>query len=218
MRPQLLDRLSSHEVSIRSPDYLHRRYLVEGIAEACEKYAKGRLIDIGCGNKPYRALMPQVTDYVGCDVVQSSKQCVDILCEATDIPLPSESFDTAFSSQTLEHVADHKTLLRESFRLLRSGGHLIASAPMYWPLHEEPHDYFRFTKYGLRYLLEEAGYVDVELRANGGQWALCGLVLIQCFKFRRRMRVPINKLFAWLDAKHKDESNTQNYVVVGRKP
>src|SRR5262245_38440264 len=123
MRPQLLDRLSTHEVSVRSPDYLHRRYLVEGIAEACEKYAKGRLIDIGCGNKPYRALMGQVTDYVGCDVVQSSKQCVDILCEATDIPLPSESFDTAFSSQTLEHVADHKALLRESFRLLRSGGH-----------------------------------------------------------------------------------------------
>lgn len=218
MRPELLDRLSTHEVSVRSPDYLHLKYLVADIGEACEKYARGRLIDIGCGNKPYRTLMPHVTEYVGCDPVQSSKQCVDVLCEATAIPLPSGSFDTAFSTQTLEHVADHRALVRESFRLLKPGGYFIASAPMYWPLHEEPHDYFRFTKYGLRYLLEEAGYVDVELRANGGQWALCGLVLIQCFKFRRRMRVPINKLFAWLDAKHKDESNTQNYVVVGRKP
>lgn len=217
MREEKIDRQSSYKISAKNPHYLHLKYLVEDLKSSIEKYAKGRLIDIGCGNKPYKDLMKNVTDYVGCDIVQSNLECVDVLCEANNIPLPSESFDTAFSTQTIEHVADHKGLVRESFRLLKKGGYFIVSGPMYWPLHEEPYDFFRFTKHGFKYILEESGYTDIEIMANGGRWALCGQVFLQNFKLHRFIRYPVNKFFAWMDKKYRNEYNTMNYVVIGHK-
>ncbi len=68
---------------------------------AIDKYAKGSLLDIGCGNKPYESWMKEkVTEYIGCDIVQSSANKVDVLCSANKIPLENERFDTIFSSQT----------------------------------------------------------------------------------------------------------------------
>src|SRR5258708_786347 len=145
MRQEKLDRQSTFRVTARNRHYLHLKYLVRDLQYAGEKYANGRLIDIGCGNKPYKAFMKNVTEYIGCDIVQSNLECVDVLCEANNIPLPSESFDTAFSTQTIEHVADHNGLISEAFRLLKKGGYFIVSGPMTWPLHEEPYDFFRFT-------------------------------------------------------------------------
>jgi SAM-dependent methyltransferase len=218
MREENINRQSSYRITAKNPHYLHLRYLIEDLQSSIEKYARGRLIDIGCGNKPYKDLMKNVTEYIGCDIIQSNLECVDILCEANNIPLPSESFDTAFSTQTIEHVADHKGLVRESYRLLKKGGYFIVSGPMYWPLHEEPYDFFRFTRHGFKYILEEAGYTDIQILSNGGKWALCGQVIMQSFKPHRFIRYPLNKFFAWMDKKHKQEVNTMNYVVIGRKP
>jgi SAM-dependent methyltransferase len=218
MRQDKIDRQSTFRVKAKDPNYLHLTSLVQDLTASIDKYAKGRLIDIGCGNKPYQSLMKNVTEYIGCDIVQSSLERVDVLCEANKIPLPSESFDTAFSTQTIEHVADHKGLVAESFRLLKKGGHFIVSGPMYWPLHEEPYDFFRFTRHGFKYLLEEAGYTNIEILSNGGRWALTGQVIIQNFKPHRFVRYPLNKFFAWMDKKYRNDVNTMNYVVIGYKP
>lgn len=218
IREEKIDRQTSYSVSAKDPHYLHLKYLFRDLRNSIDSYARGRLIDIGCGNKPYKPLMQNVTEYIGCDIVQSSLETVDVLCEANKIPLPSESFDTAFSTQTIEHVADHKGLVTESFRLLKKGGYFIVSGPMYWPLHEEPYDFFRFTRHGFKYLLEQAGYTDIQIISNGGRWALCGQVIMQTFRPHRFIRYPVNKFFAWMDKKYWNEVNTMNYVVIGRKP
>jgi hypothetical protein len=113
-------------------------------------------------------------------------------------------------------------MIREAFRVLQSSGVLIMSGPMYWPLHEEPYDFFRFTQYGFQFLLEQAGFVDIEIVNNGGKWALCGQVLIHTISDTRLhynfLIRTINRLFAYLDDRRPSNNNTMNYVVIARKP
>jgi SAM-dependent methyltransferase len=220
MREQDLQRLNTFDTSDKDPYFLVYRGMNRAFEKAAS-YAQGELLDIGCGNKPYEKMFPRVTRYIGCDVVQSSDRRVDVLTEATDMPFGPESFDTVFSSQVIEHVSDHQKLFFEAHWVLRPGGHFIVSGPMYWHLHEEPHDYFRFTKYGLKYLFETAGFLVVDIIPNGGKWALLGQVVlhtIQDTRFHRPLVVRIvNRLFAYLDDKKFNDINTINYVAIARK-
>jgi SAM-dependent methyltransferase len=221
-RPELLERIRSYTTSIDDPFYLHYRELFPALERAAAR-ASGRLLDIGCGNKPYEKMFAgRITEYLGCDVVQSSHRRVDIICPATTVPMEDATCDTVLCTQVIEHVADHPGLVREAFRLLRNGGVLILSGPMYWPLHEEPYDYFRFTKHGFRYVLEDAGFAVDSIESNGGKWALCGQVLIHTIQGSRLNRQPvirlINRAFAYMDDRRRDCVNTMNYVLVARKP
>lgn len=223
MREEKLKRLFSYKVSANSIHYLEHRFLLEALQKAITSFAKGDLLDIGCGNKPYEELLrAKITKYIGCDVVQSSSLCVDVICEATSIPLSANSFDTIFSTQTIEHIGNFQEMLNESFRLCKPGGYFIVSGPMYWPLHEEPYDFFRFTKHGFHHSLTKAGFEVVEMNPNGGKWALMGQVIIQTLPtwltFPKILKWLHNRFFIWLDKNWYDSVNTMNYVVVARKP
>jgi SAM-dependent methyltransferase len=232
-----LERLSRISTGINDAHYLHYKYLFRDLQSAVARFGSGDVLDIGCGNKPYKDLFRQdrVSSYIGCDVAQSDKNLVDILCPATEIPLPPDSRDTVITTQVLEHVANHGAVVSEAFRILKPGGYIIASAPMCWEHHEEPYDFFRFTRYGFEYVLRDAGFQVIEIRANGGKWALVGQILLNSIRSsceRRRglrkvvwlmysgLRVKwmVNGLFSWLDRVDMDETATLNFVVVGRKP
>lgn len=235
-RTEHLSRLNYTTTSINDPYYLEYKYLFADLKNAVAQFAAGDVLDIGCGNKPYFHFFDgKISSYTGCDIIQSDKNLVDILCPATEIPLPNDSKDTVFTTQVLEHVADHKKLLSEAFRILKPGGHLILSAPMCWEHHEVPYDFFRFTRHGFEYLLSEQGFETVVIQANGGKWALVGQVflnsirssfekkswkrsLIKGWYFLFRIKWLVNVFFGWLDKVDKDESATLNFVVVARKP
>jgi hypothetical protein len=92
---------------------------------------------------------------------------------------------------------------------------------MYWPIHEAPYDFYRFTKYGFQYVLERAGFKEIEIIPNGGKWAVFGQVFFQTmpsfllhFKF---IKIFFNNLFNYLDKKYFDDNNTLNYVVSAKK-
>lgn len=205
------------------------------LKKAIERFATGRLLDIGCGNKPYEIWSNEVvSEYLGCDIIQSSANKVDVLSPANNIPLENGSFDTVLSTQVIEHVEDHQGLVNEAYRLLKKDGYFILSGPMYWNLHEEPYDFFRFTKYGFHHLLEKAGFEVCQVNANGGAWATLGQVINHTFDFKNpdastlvrglkyvfrklKLVVIVNRLFSYLDAKDYNAINTMNYVVVARK-
>lgn len=202
--------------------YLVYEPLFRDLIYAIDKYSKGKVLDVGCGNKPYQSLFDnKCTEYKGCDIVQSSEDCVDIICPATSIPIEDNSFDTIFCTQVIEHVEDHNKLLSEVYRLLKPNGHIILSGPMYWHLHEEPHDFFRFTKYGFKFIFEKQGFQIKETLANGGKWATFGQMVIHTFPHflvkRKLFRKLSNTLFSYLDKKYYNEYNTMNYVMVGKK-
>ena len=236
MREEYIKRLNSYEIPINHPEFLVYKSYHSDLFECLKKYSKGRLLDIGCGNKPYASIIKDlIYEYIGCDIVQSSEKKVDLLCQATNIDEKDESFDTIMSTQVIEHIAEHQLVINEAYRLLKQGGFLIISGPMYWPLHEEPYDFFRFTRYGFRHILEKAGFSVIEERANGGKWALCGQVFIHAiypdlntyntlkwkilrktFNFLGGVKT-INRIFLKMDEKYNDPQNTMNYVFVAQK-
>jgi SAM-dependent methyltransferase len=223
MREENIYRFNTYkEVSKSHHYYLSLAPLNRALEAVIKKYGSGKVLDIGCGNKPYEEMFKGIaTGYIGCDVVQSDLKKVDVICEATKIPLPDSSFDTVLSTQVIEHVEDHQALVREAFRLLKPGGYFIVSGPMYWHLHEEPYDFFRFTKHGFKYILENNGFSVLEILSNGGKWALMGQVIIHTMPARlvrlKFYRAFVNTLFSYLDKKYYNDFNTMNYVVVGKK-
>jgi SAM-dependent methyltransferase len=228
-RPENVQRIAGLTFTWRSREFLHYAPFIKELKNAISHYGRGEVLDIGCGNKPYASLFPtSVTSYTGVDVQQSHLQVVDIICPATDIPLPDNRFDTVFCTQTIEHVFDHKQLMAEAFRLLKPGGHLIMSGPFYWPLHEEPYDFYRFSRYGFEELVKEAGLSVLAIKENGGIWAVSGQALIHSlcksrlwpirFLFNTlRGYILFNLIFAAMDAIDYNPVSTLNYVVVARK-
>ena len=151
------------EVSIRDPLMLTRKSLKNGIVHALE-YARGDMIDLGCGQKPYRELFEEkVKSYYGVDLEAAAEKNYgeltkpDIFADVTDTKLEGSSFDTVLSTQVLEHIAEPEKFICEAARLLKREGICIMTIPMLWKLHSEPFDYYRFTEYGIRHLFEKNG-------------------------------------------------------------
>lgn len=235
-REENLTRLDNVEkINISNRDYLVYLSFHKELKTAIQKYATGKLLDIGCGNKPYEIWVKgKILEYMGCDIVQSSSNKVDVLCEANNIPLESNSFETIISTQAIEHIENHQGMVNEAFRLLKVDGYFILSGPFYWHLHEEPYDFFRFTKHGFRYILEKAGFEIIEITPNGGAWATLGQMINHTFGFtnsnantvakgvkylfrKLRIHVLVNKTFSYLDSKDFNPINTINYVLVAKK-
>ena len=163
----------------------------------------GELLDVGCGRQPYASYLSHVARKQTCDFNRKRGE-VDFECPADKIPLPDASLDSIFCTEVLEHVPEPLAVWREFSRLLRPGGRVLLATPMYWPAHEEPYDFYRYTEFGLRRLANEAGFDVEKIYPRGGVWAFLGQVLMHTvpqylrFRWQRRMvnRVAL-KLDAW---------------------
>lgn len=201
-------------------DYLVYKYLwpnIEGAAATVLKRAIGRppvILDIGCGHKPYRDLFPDAT-YFGMDRTTSDSS-PDLVGDALNLPVRDQSVDIVFATQVIEHVPSPEVMIRECKRVLRPQGALILTGPFYWPLHEEPHDFFRFTKYGFIELLRKAGFSEWQVREDGGDWAQ--LMLTVNLRFRGRLMIPlicvVNFVGALLDKVSSSRKSPSNYTVM----
>ncbi|MCC6300737.1 MAG: class I SAM-dependent methyltransferase [Anaerolineales bacterium] len=202
------------------------------LLDVAQKYMKGRVVDIGCGTKPYKKLLaPFVAEHIGVDheATLHDKSNVDLWGTAYDIPVEDAFFDSAICTAVLEHLEEPETALRECFRILKPGGYALYSIPFIWHLHEEPRDFYRFSKYGIKYLFEKAGFEIAELKALSGFWVTFGqLFVYNIFRFNRgHLRwVPIIPVIGLiiqgisflLDKIDKSEKWTWMYMVVAKKP
>jgi SAM-dependent methyltransferase len=171
------------------------RVMEEVLTYAGSRYAHGRMLDIGCGSKPWKGLFAQYVDeHIGVDHVPSERDpsAVDVIAGAYEVPLPDANAETLLLTSVLEHLEEPERGLAECFRLLRPGGHMILTAPFIWPVHEPPRDFFRYSPYGLRYLLEEAGFEVVELHPLAGAWTTFSLELSYALRrYRRGLARPL---------------------------
>lgn len=157
---------------------LKNNWLVESIfikefQRISKQYAKGRLIDIGCGTKPLENILkPYITEHIGVDHegCLHDKSKIDLSATAYSIPVEDSYFDTAICTAVLEHLEEPSEALSEMRRVLKQGGFAIYAVPLFWHIHEEPRDFYRFTKYGIKYLFQKNGFDLIELKPMSGFW------------------------------------------------
>lgn len=207
-------------------------HVLENEIQRCAgSYLRGRLIDIGCGIKPYMQIVaPHVTEHVGLDHTNPFNRAakVDLVGTAYSIPADDASFDSALSTATLEHLAEPEASLRECNRVLKPGGIAVYTVPLFWHLHSEPRDYFRFTKYGLQHIFEKAGFEIIEIKALAGFWTTSATMF--CYYIGRFHHGPLRYIpiipsvglfvqgIAYLlDKLDKAEEWTWMYMVVAKK-
>lgn len=157
---------------------LDRYYVRTSIYKALENLLpnfKGNLLDIGCGKMPYKNYILQnstVTNYVGLDIENALEYDTSVKPDFTwngiKMPFEDGQFETAFGTEVLEHCSRPEIILGEVNRILKPGGVFFFTVPFLWPLHEVPHDEYRYTPFALKRMLEEAGFVDIEIKATGG--------------------------------------------------
>jgi len=136
---------------------------------------RGTVLDVGCGNAPYRGALPAVA-YVGMDLSPGPATAVLGCCE--QLPFADGSFDAVVCTEVLEHLPRPGECLREIRRVLKDGGTAYITAPQSWPLHYEPRDYWRFTRYGMEQLCAEASLTVVSSARIGGVFSLVGVRLV----------------------------------------
>lgn len=140
--------------------------------QAIADHARGHLADMGCGKVPFYGLYRDRVSHVTCiDWPQSPHEIshIDVAADLnTRLGIADAQFDTILSSSVLEHIWDHSTFWDEAVRTLRPGGKIILIVPFLYWLHEEPHDYFRWTRHALQRACEERELTVRELAPYGG--------------------------------------------------
>ncbi len=158
-----------------------RKYLEDFLrAAAVAMPAGARVLDAGAGDCRYKKLFAH-TRYIATDFGQVNKRYalakLDTISNLHHIPMASGGFDFVICTQVLEHIPNPAVVLNELHRVLQTGGELWLSAPLFFEEHETPYDYFRYTQFGLRHLLEAAGFQVLKLEPLEGYY---GTLSYQC--------------------------------------
>jgi len=169
---------------------------------------KGKLIDLGCGSKPYENLF-LVDEYIGVDIKISGHDHgdskIDVFYDGETLPFSDNEFDSALSSETFEHVPNPERIAQELHRVLKPGGKLLLTVPFVWPEHEMPYDFCRFTAIGIEKILTNSGFKVIDIKRSGTfgevivQIIICATLrnIVKLSKFPRRffallVAVPLN--------------------------
>lgn len=203
----------------------------KAIRDRASTYFSGRMLEVGCGTKIKRFLVGDLVDeHIGLD----HEDCphdhsnIDIFGTAYEMPVEDGSFDCILSTAVMEHLEEPQKAAEEAFRVLKSNGYGLYTVPLYWHLHEEPRDFFRYTKYGIEYIFRKAGFEIVEVTPLSG-FITTFITEFNYYLMRRSRAFRLewlasgivafnNILFPRLDRGFlRDEKFTWMYVVVVQK-
>ena len=189
----------------------------------------GKMVDLGCGGRPYEQIFKEkVTDYFGLDLDSDRYrgQGIDAVSRSEVVGVASSSVDTVLSNQVIEHLSDPQAAVSEMARILKPGGTAIVTAPHIWGIHEEPHDYFRFTPYGLRHIAEQAGLTVKSVEPMAGYWVTAGTRFCYYLEhFERGPLKPIVRVAYYLiqsaslvlDHLHRVDGDAWNHLMIAVK-
>ena len=227
------------EAAYRLPRALRRHILhfeveIEDAVKrlACDLPDGVRVLDAGAGEGQYQPHFARQR-YCGVDLAVGDTQWnytgLDAVADLGDLPFRDATFEAALHIVTIEHLREPARALREIARTLHPGGMLLLAAPQDWEIHQAPHDYFRYTRYGLEYLLKQAGFDQCDIRPAGGYFRLLARRLLNGLQFfagglrwlgflpAALLLVPPGLLLPFLDAMDPRKNFTLGYICVARK-
>jgi SAM-dependent methyltransferase len=199
------------------------------------------LLDSGAGDCKHALLFPQAR-VVKLDINPRRYRRygeIDVAGDLHALPCRDNVFDAAINVEVLEHLPEPEIALREIFRILRPGGRLYLVAPQGWEEHQVPHDYFRYTQFGLRYLFDKIGYRVISIAPLGGYFWYMGHRIPVSYRYffpseRKRLwkildaplrhparlvlRTLIPYLCYYLDRFDTKKTYTLNYACICEKP
>ena len=198
------------------------------------KYASdAKTLDIGCGNDQYGELFPNRTTL---DIEARPGVKVDIIADAHDLSqIKNDTFGVVLCTEVLEHLHTPSQAIAEFNRILKPGGLLLLSTRFIFPINDAPGDYYRFTKYGLQYLLREFAIEELKSETSTGETLAvlyqrigfqCSTLGFRPFKLVWFLKAKCMLLFARIitkeygDIHHKQEEQgilSSGYYVAARK-
>lgn len=177
-----------------NPFFIARRNLFRNI-KAYSNHLSGRILDVGCGRKPYESLFENRKEYVGMDIENPghdhSNEKIDVYYDGKTFPFDDESFDSILTNQVFEHVFNPEIFMREIHRVLKPGGRLLLTVPFTWDEHEQPNDFARYSSFGLTHILISHGFEVMGFKkSTKGFAAIAQLTIGYLFKlFYSRYRI-----------------------------
>jgi SAM-dependent methyltransferase len=187
-----------------------------------------RLLDAGAGEGNYKHHFAKQR-YVGLDLgigdAAWNYSRLDVVGTLENLPFPDATFDACINIVTLEHVTDPQRVLCEISRTLAPGGRLLLVAPLEWEEHQQPHDYFRYTRYGLEFLLKRAGFSEISIVPVGGIFRLISRRLFNALQFfpgpliflAAIFLVPPALILPLFDSLDRRRSFTPGFVTLAQK-
>ncbi len=142
------------------------RVLMQEQIKKMGPYIKGKVLDAGSGSYSRYSHLFSAESVVRLDMVEGKN--VDVVGNVEQMPFSDGEFDSILSTQVLEHVEYPEKAVAEMFRVLKTGGHVLITVPQWNELHEEPHDFWRYTRFGLESLFGRNGFDVVEYAQVGG--------------------------------------------------
>lgn len=212
--------------------YQPDRYLLKQQIQRQSSFIGGRVLDVGAGEfSRYEGLF-QCDEYIKMD--KTSGENIDAIGNVENLPFPGESFNSIVCTQVLGDIQNPQQAVKEFFRVLKPGGTVLLTESQTNETHDEPHDYWRFTKFSLEYLFKQAGFTVVAMDQRGGYFTTRAQTMIRYLidKYnlasRNISRRVMNKFFkAWtmfmihLDKIDKSLANRKHaigWLIVAKKP
>lgn len=150
-----------------NPFYFARKGLYENIAALAGR-VRGNTLDVGCGRKPYESLFHS-SNYIGLEIdtpENRKHKKADVFYGNGAFPFGEAEFDSVVTNEVFEHVFNPDQFLEEIRRVLKPGGVLLLTVPFVWDEHEQPHDFARYSSFGLAAIAERHGFEILELRKS----------------------------------------------------
>ena len=186
-----------------------RRSLDKNIEPILKKYSKGKVLDIGALHQPYMKSI-KYTNYKVLDI--QKRKGVDIVEDIHKTKLNNNSFDTVVATEVFEHLYNPFLAQTQVRRILKKGGYLIASVPFSYQIHGAPHDYYRYTQFGLKELFKD--FSKVQIIPHGNRF----FVILDMIGGSNRIFKLLVQIFKIIP--HFDNRNTKipfGYIIIAKK-
>lgn len=209
-------------------DYLLRRRISQS-----SRFVNGRVLDIGCGDRRYETLLTgRDVSYIGLELPSNNRQAfvrdtarAECWGSALNLPFKNDAFETIVCFQVLEHLPDPQQAVKEMSEAIQPNGIVVCTAPQMYHEHAVPHDYFRFTQYGLKHLFERQGFVTVDVLPCGGFFARIGQKISYALRCRNRLlfvvgriiAIPLHIVFLVFDRLRMTRGDYTDNIIIARK-